>query len=195
MKIGRRSRSKSKYCPLLQSKSRRTFLNFGLLSSNCIASAVWHWSSNHLQKHRDHGEKDSANDGGSRTAFGIPVETLCSLLVTLLPFGPRTNCVIDGEQAEPTAEEGCKDCPTWRNIWWSRTLGDDMYSRVLNDLKENHKRLLTIKFGGLNNSVQKFGASMVKIKDFALAYKNLGVFRHRLSVGPWSKIFWRAQYI
>ena len=52
-----------------------------------------------------------------------------------------------------------------------------MYSRVLNDLKENHKRLLTIKFGDLDNSVQKFRASIVKIKDFALAYKNLGGFK------------------
>ena len=52
-----------------------------------------------------------------------------------------------------------------------------MYSRVVNDLKENHKRLLSIKFWGLDNSVQKFGAKMGKIKDFALAYKILWGFR------------------
>ena len=89
MKIGRWSRSKSKYSPLLQSKSRRYFSEFRITvlepyRFGCLALQQA------FTEHIDHDENDSANDGGFRTGFGIPVETLCPLLFARVPFGPRT---------------------------------------------------------------------------------------------------------
>ena len=79
-----------------------------------VVSAIsLHSTNQNLQGHADHYYNNSANDGGSRTTFGIPVEALCPLLFAGIPFCLRTTSVIDGEQtADPTAAKGRKDRTT-----------------------------------------------------------------------------------